>query len=52
MEKKHKQRMVEKFTGETGEKQIIILDIPDVYAFMDEELIDDLQAKVSAYIHI
>src|ERR1700756_3313528 len=45
MEKKHKQKMMEKFPFETEGKQIIILDIPDEYQFMDEELIEDIKAK-------
>ena len=51
MEKKHKQRMVEKFPFETERKQIIILDISDEYQFMDEELVEDIKAKVSGYIN-
>ncbi|MES2592755.1 MAG: protein tyrosine phosphatase [Bacteroidota bacterium] len=50
MEKKHKQRMLENFAFEMETKQIIILDIPDEYQFMDQELIDDIQMKVSSYI--
>ena len=51
MEKKHKQRMIEKFYVETERKQIIILDIPDEYQFMDEELVEDIKAKVKGYIN-
>ena len=43
MEKKHKQRMVEKFPDEIKGKQIVILDIPDEYKFMDLELIEDIK---------
>lgn len=50
MEKKHKQRLEEKFPNETEQKQIVILDIPDEYKFMDAELIEDIKAKVSPYI--
>src|SRR6185312_4716939 len=50
MEKKHKQRMIEKFPFETERKQIIILDIPDEYQFMDEELVEDIKTKVGGYI--
>ncbi len=46
MEKKHKQRMVENFPNETTDKQIIILDIPDEYQFMDAELIEEIETKV------
>ena len=50
MEKKHKQRLLEKFPEETQDKQIVILDIPDEYGFMDAELIEDIQTKAGAYI--
>lgn len=50
MEKKHKQRIFERFPKEVYEKEMIILDIPDDYQYMDEELIDELKAKVADYL--
>lgn len=50
MEKKHKQRMIEKFPFETQKKQIVILDIQDEYKFMDAELIEELKTKVAQYL--
>lgn len=50
MEKKHKQRMIEKFPFEIQHKQIIILDIADEYKYMDNELIEDIKTKVDVYI--
>jgi predicted protein tyrosine phosphatase len=50
MEKKHKQRITEKFRTETSQKKIIILDIEDNYQFMDDELIDEIKAKVDLYL--
>lgn len=50
MEKKHKQRMAEKFEDETKEKYIVVLDIPDDYKFMDEELIEEIKSKVNIYL--
>ena len=50
MEKKHKQRMFEKFPGEISQKQVIILGIPDEYQFMDEELIEEIKTRVDPYI--
>ena len=50
MEKKHKQRMLEKFRSETESKQIVILDIADEYKFMDSELIAEIETKVNQYI--
>jgi predicted protein tyrosine phosphatase len=52
MEKKHKQRMLEKFPQETSEKQIVVLDIPDEYQYMDPKLIEDITIKVSQYIDV
>lgn len=40
MEKKHKQRITEKFREEASQKKIIVLDIEDNYHFMDAELIE------------
>jgi len=51
MEKKHKQRMIEKFPVEIERKKIIILDIPDEYQFMDEELVEDIKTKVGEYLN-
>ncbi len=42
MEKKHKTRLVEKFPNATSSKEIIILDIPDEYQYMDSELVETL----------
>jgi predicted protein tyrosine phosphatase len=50
MEKRHKQRILEKFPVDMEEKQIIVLDIPDDYQFMDAELIEDITTKVNYYI--
>jgi len=51
MEKKHKQRIQEKFNQEIEDKIIVILDIADEYKFMDPELIEDLQTKVDYYLN-
>ena len=50
MEKKHKQRIIESFPEETYDKEIITLHIPDDYQYMDEELIEELNAKVADYL--
>lgn len=50
MEKKHRQRIVEKFPNEIIEKKIVVLEIPDEYQFMDSELIEEIESKVSQYI--
>jgi len=50
MEKKHKQRITEKFREEITGKELIVLDIPDDYQYMDEELIEEITTKVSPYL--
>ncbi len=50
MEKKHKQRLTEKFPTITREKNIIVLDIPDEYQYMDNELIEIIKTSVSSYL--
>ncbi len=50
MEKKHKQRLFENFEAELAGKSIVILDIPDEYAYMDEELIATIETKVAPYL--
>jgi len=50
MEKKHKQKLIAKFPFESEDKQIVILNIPDEYLFMDSELIDEIESKVNHYI--
>lgn len=49
MEKKHKQRLLENFSLPTSGKEIIILDIPDEYHYMDNELIEIIKTSVSSY---
>ncbi len=49
MEKKHKQRITERFPEEIKEKEMIMLDIPDDYQYMDEELIEEIRVKVEGY---
>jgi predicted protein tyrosine phosphatase len=50
MEKKHKDRILEKFKAELDHHPIIILEIPDEYKFMDVELVEDIKTKVDAYL--
>lgn len=46
MEKKHKNRLQAEFGQLLQCKPIYVLDIPDEYQYMDQELIDELEAKV------
>ena len=49
MEERHKTIIKQQFAN-LGHKKIIVLDIADDYAFMDEELIALLQASVTPYL--
>lgn len=46
MEKKHKERLLQKFESDLKDKRIEILEIEDEYKFMDEELIEILESSV------
>ena len=50
MEKKHKQILQQKFPYSSAE--LIVLDIPDEYQYMDPELIEILEISVMAYFEI
>ena len=50
MEKKHNEKLLEKFFTEISNKKMIILDIPDIYKYMDKELIEEIKTSISAYI--
>jgi predicted protein tyrosine phosphatase len=50
MEKKHKERVLQKFPNESHGKEIIVLDIADEYKFMDAELIEEIETKVDFYL--
>ncbi len=50
MEKKHKQRLIAKFTRLVEYKNIVVLDIPDEYQFMDDELISILESSVEYHL--
>lgn len=50
MEKKHKQRIKEKFSEEIADKKIVVMDIPDEYQYMDKELIEELNLKTHDYL--
>lgn len=50
MEKKHKQRIMEKFGDELDYQKMVVLDIPDEYQYMDPELIDEIRTKVDSYL--
>ncbi|UTA69495.1 low molecular weight protein tyrosine phosphatase family protein [Emticicia sp. 21SJ11W-3] len=50
MEKKHRIRIQEKFPYIANGKPMIVLDIPDEYQFMDEDLVLSLKTAVLPYL--
>ncbi len=50
MEKKHLRRIREKYAEEISGKKTIILNIPDDFEFMDEELKELLLCSVEEYL--
>jgi predicted protein tyrosine phosphatase len=52
MEKRHLNRLQKKFREEIVGKRIICLYIPDLYEYMDEELVDRLRTGVAPHIEL
>jgi predicted protein tyrosine phosphatase len=50
MEKRHPNRLQKKFREEIRGKRIVCLYIPDLYEYMDEELIDRLRTGVAEHV--
>ena len=50
MEKRHKQRLLDKFDQLLSDKKIIILNIEDNYQYMDQGLIEILKTSVTPYL--
>jgi predicted protein tyrosine phosphatase len=50
MESKHKNRLKDNFARILTHKPIHILDIPDEYQYMDEELVDELKISVDSFL--
>ena len=50
MEKKHARRVKDKYYDIIVDKKIVCLNIPDDYEYMDESLIEILEASVDEYL--
>jgi predicted protein tyrosine phosphatase len=50
MEKVHRVRLNRKFGKHLAGKRVVVLDIPDDYAFMDQELVRLLEARCAPYL--
>lgn len=52
MEKSHRNKITKKFKEQLKGKKLAVLDIPDVYEYMDPELINILKGKVPKYVRV
>ncbi|MBE0441481.1 MAG: low molecular weight protein tyrosine phosphatase family protein [Psychrobacter sp.] len=52
MENKHKRYINEQFRHQLDSKNIIVLDIPDDYHYMDKALISCLQDDIDSYLSL
>ena len=50
MEYKHKDRLKAEYNRVLQYKKIIVLDIPDDYLYMDEELVEVLRVSIEGYL--
>ena len=50
MEKRHRQLLVQRSPAELKQKPLIVLDIPDEYAFMEPALIDILRVRLMPHL--
>ena len=50
MEYKHKDRLKAEYNRVLQYKKIIVLDIPDDYLYMDEELVEVLKVSIEGYL--
>jgi len=50
MEYKHKDRLKAEYNRVLQYKKIIVLDIPDDYLYMDEELVEVLELSIEGYL--
>lgn len=52
MEKKHADRVRDKFSAELGDKPLVVLRIPDDYEFMDPALVALLHSELAAHLEL
>ena len=52
MEKKHVDRLRDRFSETLSGKRLVCLHIPDDYDYMDPELVELLKAKLSEHINV
>ena len=52
MEQSHRNKIAKKYKEQLKGKKLAVLDIPDIYEYMDPELIKLLKIKVPRYVRI
>ncbi|WP_254070911.1 protein tyrosine phosphatase [Pedobacter sp. L105] len=52
MEKHHKQWLIQKYPAIMSGKQVVILEIPDEYQYMDIELVGMLERSIEPYLPV
>lgn len=52
MEKSHKNKITKKYRDLLKGKRVVVLDIPDNYEFMDEDLVKLLKSRVPRLVQI
>lgn len=52
MEKSHRNKISKKFKEQLKGKKLAVLDIPDVYEYMDPELVKILKGRVPKYVRV
>lgn len=52
MEEKHKSRLKASFSRLLSHKRIYVLDIPDIYQYMDAGLVKELESSVGSFLNL
>ena len=50
MEKRHLQRLQQKFQAELAERRVVCLHIPDDFEYMDDDLVERLHGGVATHV--
>ena len=50
MEKRHREKLSREFRQALGGTRVVCLDIPDIYEYMDPELVALLEKRVTPYL--
>ncbi len=52
MEPEHLERVQSEYSGLLSGKKIICLNIPDIYSYMEPDLIDELKATLRGHVQV